>query len=63
MGTLHRELVRSSNERQAGEFGEFGDFGSGCLPAKTAQQLCYKLGPKGRLRKGNFKLSRYEGPA
>jgi hypothetical protein len=32
-------------------------------PAKTAQQLCYKLGLKGRLRKGNFKLSWYEGAA
>ncbi len=32
-------------------------------PAKTAQQLCYRLGLKGRLRKGNFKLSWYEGPA
>jgi len=30
-------------------------------PAKTAQQLCCKMGLKGRLRKGNFKLSWYEG--
>jgi hypothetical protein len=32
-------------------------------PAKTAQPLCYKLGIKGRLRRRNFKLSWYEGPA
>jgi hypothetical protein len=30
-------------------------------PAKTAKQLVYKLGIKGCRRKGNFKISWYEG--